>query len=376
MSTGVVTAAAIDFTGVQDGVPVGQTSTLSPYLQMAHGLDFGPGVGPRWGTGGTDAGDELNAIGHNASSLSQAISRGDYITFTVDPVSGAGAIPDSVSFRLWRNGGAAAKNFAILSSVDGFTSGAALVQSSYTDTGSGNQHTLTANITPVADALTGPIEFRLYAWGATAATGNTHINAASLNAHFVGVNTLEFDFRGVQDQSPLTVLRRQDANLTLAAGLTFGPGVAPSGSNNAGDEFNVAGFSTGSTLQSAIDGDDYLTFAVQPVPGMAMFADSVNFTLWRQSSGSASDYAILSSIDGFTSGQQISQAHFTTVGSSNQQAFTAAINGARAYDGPGGVSSLRMERRDRARQHASGCGFDARPVSHRSSARRSTRPAR
>ena len=126
LNTGVVTAAAFNFSGVQDDVPVNQTSTLSPYLELSHGLDFGPSVGPRWGGGGTDKGNELNTIGQNASSLSQAITNGDYLTFTVNPVSGAGIIPNRVSFNLWRNGSAAAQNFAILSSVGGFTAGAVL----------------------------------------------------------------------------------------------------------------------------------------------------------------------------------------------------------------------------------------------------------
>ncbi|HVT26906.1 MAG TPA: sulfatase-like hydrolase/transferase, partial [Lacipirellulaceae bacterium] len=100
LNSGIVTAATFDFTGVQDDVPVNQTSTISPYLELTHGLDFGPSAGPRWGSGGTDAGDELNTIGYTATSLAQAITNGDYITFTVDPVPGAGIIPSSVSFQL------------------------------------------------------------------------------------------------------------------------------------------------------------------------------------------------------------------------------------------------------------------------------------
>ncbi len=166
MSTGVVNAATFNFTGIQDDVPVNQTSTISPYLEVTHGLDFGPSAGPRWGSGGTDKGNELNTIGYTATSLANAITNGDYVTFTVNPVAGAGVIPSSVSFQLWRNGGAAAKNYAILSSVGGFTSGAALVQATYTDSGNTAQHALTASIPVVADALSGPIEYRLYAWGA------------------------------------------------------------------------------------------------------------------------------------------------------------------------------------------------------------------
>ena len=234
-------------------------------------------------------------------------------------------IPSSVSFQLWRNGAtgsSAAKNFAILSSVGGFSTSAVLAQATYTDFGTKDnfasvQHTLVANLPTVADALDGPIEYRLYAWGATSTIGNTHINAASLSAKFVAVSSLEFNFAGVQDGAPLTALKRQDANITLTSGLSFGPGVAPRGANNVGNEFNVAGFSTGTSLQSAVDGNDYLTFSVAPVAGMAMYPDSVSFSLWRQGSGSATDYAVMSSIAGFAPGQQVARAHLTTTGAGN-----------------------------------------------------------
>ena len=141
LNTGTVTAVTFNYNGIQDDVAIEQTSTLSPYLQLAHGLDYGPSVGPRWGGGGSDAGNELNLVGNTASSLAQAITNGDYITFTVNPVNGAGIIPTSVSFSLWRNGNieqgtsAAPNNFAILSSVNGFTAGAALTQATYNDFG-------------------------------------------------------------------------------------------------------------------------------------------------------------------------------------------------------------------------------------------------
>ncbi len=318
LNTGVVTAAVFNFSGVQDDVPVNQASSISPYLELTHGLDFGPSVGPRWGSGGTDAGNELNIIGNNASSLAASITNGDYITFTVNPVAGAGVIPSSVSFNLWRNGGAAAKNFAILSSVGGFSTSAILAQASYSDSGSGAQHLLSASIPPVADALSGPIEYRLYAWGATATTGNTHINAASLTANFVSVPTLEFNFSGVQTQAPLTSLKRTDSNVTLNSGLHLGSGLSVSNTGNTGNEFNVAGFSTGTTQQSALSGNNYLTYTIQPISGMAMYPDSASFTLWRQGSGSATDYSLFSSVGGFADGQQLAQTHVTTTGSANQ----------------------------------------------------------
>jgi hypothetical protein len=337
LNTGNVTAVNFNFAGSQDDVPVGRTTTISQYLELTHGLDFGPSVGPRWGSGGTDAGNELNVIGHTASSLAAAKAAGDYITFTVNPVDGAGIVPSSVSFRLWRNGGSSARNFAILSSADGFNT--VLNQASYTDMGIGTQHMLTASIPAVADAdaFSAPIEYRLYAWGATATTGGTHVNLASLNAKFVAVPTLEFNFSGVQDKAPLTALRRQDTNASLTAGFNFGPGVAPRGVGdvtNVGSEFNVAGFSTGNTLATALEGDDFLSFEVQAVAGMAMFPDSVSFKFWRHSADSATDYALFSSVSGFMNGLHLASAHLTTTGSGNLHTITGSFSGAQPTTDP------------------------------------------
>ena len=314
-----------DFTGVQDAVPLFAASTKNQYLEVTGGLDWGPGTGPRWSSGGSNAGNELNHIGHATANLADAITAGNYISFTIDPTNGAGVIPSSVSFRLWRNGTAAAQNFAILSSIGGFTSGAALSpQLSISDTGSANQHTLTASISG-AEAYSGPVEFRLYGWGATVNTGNTHVNLVSLNGRVVGVPTLEFNFNGVQDGAPLTALKRTDQNLSLTSGLSFGSGVTPAGANNVGNEFNVAGFATGGTMQTALTGDDYLSFTVQSITGMTMIPDSASFTLWRQNSTSATDYAVFSSVNGFTSGLQLAQSHVTTTGSGNQVILNGSL---------------------------------------------------
>jgi hypothetical protein len=189
---------------------------------------------------------------------------------------------------------------------------------------------LTATIPAVADAdaYSTPIEYRLYAWGATSATGNTHVNLASLSAKFVAVPTLEFNFTGVQNAAPLTALRRQHPNIALTAGLNYGPALSPSSTNNAGNELNVAGFSTGATLQTALDGDHYLSFAVQAVPGIAMYPDSVSFSLWRDSSNSATSYAVFSSADGFNNGAQLAHATHSLVGANNQLTLTGTFTDA------------------------------------------------
>jgi hypothetical protein len=63
---------------------------------------------------------------------------------------------------------------------------------------------------------------------------------------------------------------------------------------------------------------------------MAMTPSSAHFTLWRQGTGSATNYALYSSIGGFASGQQLAQAHVTSTGAASQLAlggpFATAIS--------------------------------------------------
>lgn len=333
MDTGVVNAVAFNFTGVQDDVPLLATSTLNSNIEVTRGLDFGPGLRPRLGNGGTDKGNEFNLCGHDTNSLASAIGAGDYVSFTVDPIDGAGMFPSSVSFRVWRNGNSSAKDFAILSSADNFTA-ALTPPTTYTDVGDPNTqagfHTLTAAI-PAATATTGPIEYRLYAWNATAAAGNTHFVAASLNARFIGVQTLEFNLAGAQAGAPITALKRQDARMTLTSGLTAGMGLSPIAST---DELQLAGFSTGANQSDAIAGDQYLSFSVQPVQGMAMFADSVNFSLWRDSGDSATNYAVFSSLGGFAAGQELAQTQSAAIGAGSPISLTGSFPGSQPTTGP------------------------------------------
>ena len=325
LDTGVVAATAFNFAGVQDDVPLLATTTLSPYMEVAKGLDFGPGVSPKLGNGGTDAGNEFNVMGHTGATLAAAKTSGDYVSFTVDPIDGAGVIPSSVSFRIWRNGTSAAKNFAILSSLDGFTS--PLIQESY---GSGDhatigtQRTITANL-PAIEAATGPIEYRLYSWNASDGAGNTHINLAAMSARFVGIPTLEFDFAQAQNGTPLTALKRTESKLQLTGGIVPGSGLSAQ-TGDSGDELAFTGFSSAASLYSAIDGGDYLSFAVQPIEGMAMYPDSVSFTLWRDGVGSAADYAVLSSVAGFAAGTQLAQVSSATTGAANQFQLTGSFS--------------------------------------------------
>jgi arylsulfatase A-like enzyme len=192
-----------DFTGVQDnngggsavGVPLTQTSTLDAGLTIKQGLQLGSGADYRHPADdprpGTNLGEEYNINGFGELSLSSAISNADYIGYTVEPVNGLEMLLDEVSFSFWRNGVNAPENYAVLTSIDGFTDSAALASTSilHAQEGGPDQSspaTMTADYT--GSTWVTELDVRLYGWQdsskAGGETGNTHITAADLSGHF------------------------------------------------------------------------------------------------------------------------------------------------------------------------------------------------
>jgi arylsulfatase A-like enzyme len=136
------------------------------------------------------------------------------------------------------------------------------------------------------------------------------------------VAALQFNFQGVQDNAPLTATTVKHANLQLVAGLNFGAGTNPrTGSTNAGNEFNVAGFFT-TSLANAIAADDYLIYTVAPVSGLEMKLSSVRFNLWRNGTNAAQNYAVMTSADGFSASSEIATLNVSDSGSTNQHAIS------------------------------------------------------
>lgn len=332
-------AVQFDFTGVQDDAPLNNTSQLHPNLNLVAGFDFGPGTQPRSagpdGFTGSDNGNEFNAGGFNTTSLSGAIAADDYLSYTVQAVPGFEMLVESASFDLWRNGGNAANDYAILSSLDGFVSGSEWAQ--LNNVTSAGLASLQSFVGTYAGGLlaSDPVEIRLYGWNANDSLASTHITDVRLNATFVRTGTndaLDFNFAGVQDDSPLTQTLIQDPRLEVLQGFQYGPGTQPRSSDgtngtDAGDEFNASGFQTNS-LTEAISAGDFLTYTVQAVEGFDLSIDSVSYNLWRNGVNAAQDYAIMTSLDGFTAGAELSQlGNVTTSGAASEQTYTAFYTG-------------------------------------------------
>ncbi len=209
VTTGVVDAIVFDFVG-QDDAPMTNTETIDENLELIRGFDFGPGVSPR---NAADAGDEFNVMGHNSPTLADTIDNGNYLTFTIAPVPGVAIKIETISVNLWRNGPAAANDFAILTSQRGFTADEALgTLNNITDAGESNSHLFVVQDSGV-EPTTQAVEVRVYGWNANGEHGNTHFNGASVTASFVSTPTESFGLSGVltvgdtYTQKPEGVLR-------------------------------------------------------------------------------------------------------------------------------------------------------------------------
>ena len=189
----VVDAIDFDFTGVQDDAPLTQTSTLDG-IEVVAGLDFGVGVRPR---GAANNGDEFNVAGFPADdNYGAAGNNGEYLTFTIAPIDGLAMAIEDVTFELRRNGGGAAKQYVIGSSITGFTYaerwGEVLLDGADTTT-----RLFTAS-NPNPQPITDDVEIRIVGIQADSDAGNTHFHEASVNASFfTDPNSVAFDPTGV-----------------------------------------------------------------------------------------------------------------------------------------------------------------------------------
>lgn len=130
------------------------------------------------------------------------------------------------------------------------------------------------------------------------------------------VTAVTFDFTGVQDDSPLQATIEQSEYLLLAPGLSYGAGTLPRNSADAGNEFNMRGF-TADSLAQAITADDHVGYTLAPVSGIEVALDTATFNIWRNGTNAATDYAILTSIDGFNAGDALTTLQASDAGSNN-----------------------------------------------------------
>jgi len=209
VDTGEVTAVAFDFSGVQNPSLLTATSTQSEYVNLVMGLSSGSGLGS--GSEATDAGNEYNLNGFEASSLNQALAQSDYLSFAMQSIPGVEMTLNSVTFQLWRNGQNAATDYAITSSLDGHASALASLTLDRTDTAT---HQLTATFA-AQEATTGAVEIRLVAWNAIS-SGNTHFNATEATASFATADEPAPQMLGLSIEGDCRMLPGSELRMAIA----------------------------------------------------------------------------------------------------------------------------------------------------------------
>ncbi len=148
-------------------------NTANPYTtgQTVDGSITVSGIGRGSGIAGTNANNRYNATGWN-SALFDA---NDYFYFTLTPTTGC-HINFTTFIYTSQASSASGMSFAVRSSIDGYTTDIA------TPTSTGTTVSLSG---AAYQNITGPITFRIYAWGASAAGGTFSINDFVFNGSVV-----------------------------------------------------------------------------------------------------------------------------------------------------------------------------------------------
>ena len=134
------------------------------------------------------------------------------------------------------------------------------------------------------------------------------------------VDAIDFDFTGVQDDAPLTQTSTLNEALQVVSGLDFGPGLNPRNAANSGNEFNVAGFTTLLSFDAANAANDYLTFTVAPVEGLAIQLQDATFVVRRNGENAPKQFRMFNSINGFNT---FADGRFFSTNDTSTATFTA-----------------------------------------------------
>lgn len=276
-------------------------------------------------------------------TLADAIATDEYLTFSVDVAEGYSLDLSTIETYLFTQN-QRARNFSLLSSVDGFA-----VQNTLSDyggpvTGSSafgqEERTATVNLTE----LTGSTEFRIYVFGSQntnkweavglgnrigeelALTGSLTRVAGGPEVIFDGPAS-EFDTRGAVRNASQSLSAENTSSLFTTSDLTPGPGLNETNGwyNNrfAPIRWNSA------TLEDAIANDDYLTFSLTVADGVSVDLTEIDAYLFTQNRRSRT-FSLLSDATGFDASSVLTDFGGTVTGAAanGQEARSADLTSA------------------------------------------------
>jgi len=156
-----------DFSGTSpaENTPWTQTATLAPGVTFSGWM---LGAGAQANSGDDDAFSfRIGGPASPESTLAEAIAEDEYIGFTLTPGSVLDLNGRRIAFSIQRESWHAPRQYALLSSVDGFAESAPLFTTGRFDSGDYSVNDSAFFLPPSGyDGLTGPVEFRLYAFAA------------------------------------------------------------------------------------------------------------------------------------------------------------------------------------------------------------------
>ena len=280
---------------------------------------------------------------NNANNLSAAINQNDYMTFTVTPDELYALNLSSFSFRSRVNNvNNSAERWALFCSVDGFSAGQELATGRTTTVATYVNNIISLDADRYQN-LAGPVTFRLYIYG-----GNNQNSSATLFDKVILNGSVSiapqsnilagYDFdNGNGSASRLSTYVDYKVSATAfntgsglnnsissnsnalaenidAEGTLFGSSMGFS-FGNARNAFGFSDMNNANNLSSAINQNDFMTFTIDARDGHDLNLTHFTFrSRVNNINNSAERWALFSSIDGFTDGQQIEVGRTTVAG--------------------------------------------------------------
>jgi len=164
--------ASWEVTGVNAGSTHPFSATTLNNSVMSANLTLGSGVSA------SSSGDTFGGSNFDQTSLSSAITGGDYISFTITPRIGHNINISSITLNSGVVTAVTNFNGSLLSSATGFTSSDSLLSYSFSIAGAAAQSVTLSGITGLQNVTAG-IEFRLYGFRDTTGTSTFRIRNLS-----------------------------------------------------------------------------------------------------------------------------------------------------------------------------------------------------
>ncbi|TWU48669.1 hypothetical protein Poly51_45700 [Rubripirellula tenax] len=183
--TADLTVAPVTDAGSPDPVWLGTSSIASDVAYS--GVTLGPGFTRDTSSSASNLVGFIGTFeGYPGTTLDQAIADGEYLSVTVDTSTSdqwLDLTAASFDFTVERHNWLSPRHYAVMSSVDGFTSSAALFDSERINSQS---PTTLSFILPFEGFVTGdPIEFRIYPYGGEYENKETYLNGMSIGGTII-----------------------------------------------------------------------------------------------------------------------------------------------------------------------------------------------